>query len=37
MGRMGKLHCEPTGAEVAPELLAEQNLHIRFVIDYENE
>ena len=32
-----KFHRETGGAEVAPELLAEQNLDIRFIVNYENE
>ena len=35
-GGLGKLHREATGAEVAPELLAEQNLHIGLIINHEN-
>jgi hypothetical protein len=31
-----KLHREAVGAEVAPELLAEQDLHIGLIINYEN-
>ena len=36
-GGLGKLHGEAAGAEVAPELLAEQHLDIRLIIDHENE
>ena len=36
-GGLGKFHCEAVGAEVAPELLTEQNLHIGLIIDHENE
>ena len=36
-GGLGKLHREAVGAEVAPELLAEQHLDIRLIIDHENE
>ena len=32
-----KFHREPVSAEIAPELLAEQNLDIRLVIDHEND
>jgi hypothetical protein len=32
-----KFHCEPAGAEVAPELLAEQNLRIGLIVDHKNE
>ena len=34
---MGKLHREPASAEVAPELLAEQHLDIRLIVNHENE
>ena len=33
-GRLSKLHREATGSKVAPELLAEQRLYIRLVIDH---
>ena len=36
-GGLRKFHCEAVSAEVAPELLAEQNLHIGLVVDHENE
>ena len=36
-GGLRKFHCEAVGAEVAPELLAEQNLHIGLIINHENE
>ena len=36
-GGLRKFHCEAVGAEVAPELLAEQHLHIRLIVDHENE
>ena len=35
--RLRKFHREATGAKFAPELLAEQRLDIRLVIDHENE
>ena len=35
-GGLRKLHCEAVGAKVAPELLAEQNLHIGLIINHEN-
>ena len=35
--RLSKFHCEAVGAKVAPELLAEQNLHIGLIINHENE
>src|SRR5665811_2476028 len=34
---LGKLHCKAASAEVMPELLAEQQFHIRLVIDHEDE
>jgi len=34
--RLGKIHREAAGAEVAPELLAKKHLNIRFVVDDEN-
>ena len=34
---MGKIHGEPTGAEIVPELLPEQHFDIRLIIDHENE
>ena len=36
-GGLGKLHREPASAEVAPEVLAKQNLDIGLIIDHENE
>ena len=36
-GGLRKLHCEAVSAEVAPELLAEQNLDIGLIINHENE
>ena len=36
MSRLSKFHCEAVGAEVAPKLLAEQNLHIGLIINHEN-
>jgi hypothetical protein len=36
VSRLSKFHCEAVGAEVAPELLAEQNLHIGLIINHEN-
>ena len=36
-GGLRKLHCEAASAKVAPELLAEQNLHIGLIINHENE
>ena len=36
-GGLRKFHCEAVGAEVAPELLAKQQLDIRLVVDHENE
>jgi hypothetical protein len=32
-----KLHGEPASAEVPPELLPEQNLDIRLIINHENQ
>ena len=34
---MGKLDCKAASAEVAPELLAEQNLDISLIVNHENE
>ena len=34
--RLRKFHRKAAGAEVAPELLAEQELHVGFVVDHEN-
>ena len=34
--RLRKFHCEAAGAQVAPELLAEQHLDIGLVIDHQN-
>src|SRR5450756_1979636 len=34
---LGKLHCKAASAEVMPELLAEQQLHIRLIVNNENE
>src|SRR5664279_3819911 len=34
---LGKLHCKSAGAEVMPELLAEQHLDIRVIVDHEDE
>ena len=36
-GGLRKLHREAAGAEVAPELLAEQHLDIRLIVNHENE
>ena len=36
-GRLRKFHREAAGAEIAPELLAEQQLDIGLVVDDENE
>src|ERR1700677_5398801 len=36
-GRLCKLHRELIVAEITPELLAEQNLDIRLIINHENE
>jgi hypothetical protein len=36
-GRLGKLHCKAARAEVAPELLTEQNLDISLIVNHENE
>ena len=36
-GRLGKLHCKAASAEIAPELLAEQNLNVGLVVDHEND
>ena len=36
-GGLRKLHREAAGAKVAPELLAEQHLDIRLIINHENE
>ena len=35
-GRIGKIHREPTIAQVTPKLLAKQHLNIRLVIDDQN-
>jgi len=35
VGGSCKIHCEVAGAEIAPELLAEQRLDIGFVVDHE--
>ena len=35
-GGLGKLHGEPASAKVAPELLSEQNLDVRLVVNHEN-
>jgi hypothetical protein len=34
---LGKIHREPTGAEIMPELLSEQYFDVRLIIDDENE
>ena len=34
---LGKFHREAAGADITPELLAEQQLHVRLVVDHENE
>ena len=34
--RLGKFHREATGAEIAPELLPEQQLNIGLIINHEN-
>ena len=36
VSRLNKFHCEAVGAKVAPELLAEQNLHVGLIINHEN-
>ena len=36
-GGLRKFHCEAAGAEVAPELLAEQHLDVRLIVNHENE
>ena len=33
-GRLRKFHRETAGTQVAPELLAEKLLHVRFVVDH---
>jgi hypothetical protein len=35
-GRLRKLRREAAGAQVAPEVLAEQNLDIRLIVNHEN-
>ena len=35
-GRLGEIHCKTASAEVAPELLAEQNLDISLIVNREN-
>ena len=35
-GRLRKFHGKTAGAEVVPELLAEQDFHIGLVVDHEN-
>ena len=35
-GRLRELHGEAPGAQIAPKLLPEQHLDIRFVVDHEN-
>jgi hypothetical protein len=32
-GGLGKLHGEPTGAEIMPELLPEQHFDIRLIVN----
>ncbi len=34
--RLGKFHDEPTGAEVAPKLLAKQHFDVGLIIDHKN-
>ena len=34
--RIGKIHHEALGAQIAPELLAEQRLHVGLVIHHKN-
>ena len=36
-GGLREIHGEPTRAEIAPKLLAEKHLYIRFVVDHKNE
>ena len=36
-GGLGKIHGEPTGAEIVPELLPEQHFDIRLIVNHENE
>jgi hypothetical protein len=33
---LGKLHCKAASAEVAPELLAEQELDVSLIVNHEN-
>jgi hypothetical protein len=33
---LGKIHCKAARAEIAPELLAEQNLDISLIVNHEN-
>src|SRR6266403_975659 len=35
--RLGKIHCEAVGAEIASKLLSKQHLNIGFVVNNENE
>ena len=35
VARLGKFHSEAAGPQVMPELLAEQHLNIRLVIDHQ--
>src|SRR5450755_799155 len=35
--RLRKIHREPAGTKIVPELLAEQHLDIRLIVDHENE
>ena len=34
---LGKIHGEPTGAEIMPKLLPEQHFDIRLIVDHEYE
>ena len=36
VSRLNKFHCEAASAEVAPELLAEQNFDISLIVNHEN-
>jgi hypothetical protein len=35
-GRLTKIHCEPTCAQIAPKLLGEQQLYIWLVVDHKD-
>jgi hypothetical protein len=35
--RLGKLHVEPPGVQITPELLPKQHLDVRLVIRHQNE